>query len=89
MHQLSAFSNNQSYQQSPPNIRSKGAVHHGPGGGQNMQGNKLNNLFEKNKTSATLNIKMNNNGQAGKNQAGLFINGLNAGNNLQTINGQS
>ena len=46
MHQLSAFSNNQSYQQSPPNIRAK-AAHHGPSG-QNIQGNRPNNLFEKN-----------------------------------------
>lgn len=35
-----------------------------------------------------MNMKMSSNGQNGKNQGGLFING-HAGSNLQTINGQS
>ena len=68
MHQMSmAFSNNQSYQQSPPNIRNKNIMMHHPSHGYNhttiqhhqqqqmntMQSthHKLNNLFDKNKTS--------------------------------------
>lgn len=69
MHQIQvAFSNNNSFQQSPPNLRNnKGIlVHHNQPGGVNSThqttvnsttNNKFNNLFDKNKTS-TLNIKV-------------------------------
>lgn len=67
MHQIqAAFSNNNSFQQSPPNLRNNKGIlgHHGPGVLSNQQttvnsttNNKFNNLFDKNKTS-TLNIKV-------------------------------
>ena len=48
----------------------------------------MNTLFEKNKQSATINIKMGNNGQQAKNAQGLYISGLTTGSNMQTIKSQ-
>jgi hypothetical protein len=77
-----AFSNNQSYQQSPPNIRNK-MMH--PQGGYSLQHqmqsthHKLNTLFDKNKTSnLNLGAQTGPHKQGGPN--GLFQQ------NLQTIN---
>jgi hypothetical protein len=78
-----AFSNNQSYQQSPPNIRnqSKGSQY-GQILAQTTNHHKMNNLFgDKSKTS-TLNVQMKGGSSAnkmGQNQpGGLFIGGLNS-----------
>lgn len=101
-----AFSNNQSYQQSPPNIRNnknmgmhhqahglnQAAATHGQQQLHTMQSthHKLNNLFDKNKTS-NINIKVSGGGNTGTNQgkSQQASNGLFTGPNhqhLQTIN---
>ena len=95
MHQIqAAFSNNNSFQQSPPNLRNNKGIlaHHNQSAigavNQTHQGktvnsttnNKFNNLFDKNKTS-TLNIKVSQNKQGGTQNTSMYSSGL----HMQTI----
>lgn len=92
MHQIqAAFSNNNSFQQSPPNLRNNKGIlgHHGQGGVNTAQqttvnsttNNKFNNLFDKNKTS-TLNIKVSQKQQVtGAQNNSMYSSGL----HMQTI----
>ena len=98
MHQIqAAFSNNNSFQQSPPNLRNNkgilgnqsqlGGANSGPGGHHHQTtlnsatNNKFNNLFDKNKAS-TLNIKVSQNKQGpGTQNSSMYSSGL----HMQTI----